>query len=152
MLASCTYGLIPNAAVFVGQERSEPMERTTSMRTVIAEIVRSIRPYDALEQQHLANILTWIESGAPVCRKQKPATPSQHLVAYFVLFDPTTQQVLLVDHTQAGLWLPTGGYVEPNEHPQTTVVCEAREELQIEAVFVFSQPIFLSVWMRSRRP
>ena len=115
------------------------------MRTVIAEVVRSIRPYDALEQQHLADTLTWIESGAPLCRLQKPATPPQHLVAYFVLYDPAAQQVLLVDHTQAGLWRPSGGHVEPDEHPQATVVREAREELQIEAVFVFPQPIFLTV-------
>jgi len=115
------------------------------MRTAIAELVRSIHPYDALEKQHLADTLTWIESGAPLCRLQKPATPPQHLVAYFVLYDPATQQVLLVDHTQAGLWLPSGGHVEPDEHPQATVVREAREELQIAAVFMFPQPIFLTV-------
>jgi 8-oxo-dGTP diphosphatase len=121
------------------------------MRTVIAEVVRSIRPYDSLEKQHLADTLTWIESGAPLCRMQKPATPPQHLVAYFILYDQTTQHVLLVDHTQAGLWLPSGGHVEPDEHPQATVLREAREELQIEAVFIFPQPIFLTVTQRVGR-
>jgi 8-oxo-dGTP pyrophosphatase MutT (NUDIX family) len=115
------------------------------MRTVIAEVVRSIHPYDSLEKQHLADTLTWITSGAPLCRTQKPATPPRHLVAYFVLFDPAMQHLLLVDHTQAGLWLPSGGHVEPDEHPQATVVREAQEELQIKAVFVFTKPIFLTV-------
>lgn len=115
------------------------------MRAAIAETVRSIQPHDALEKEHHVYILSWIESGAPLCRLQKPATPPQHLVAYFVLYDPQTQHVLLVDHKAAGLWLPSGGHVEPDEHPHTTVRREVQEELQIEAIFVFPQPIFLTV-------
>ncbi|MET0385509.1 MAG: NUDIX domain-containing protein, partial [Polyangiales bacterium] len=51
----------------------------------------------------------------------------------------------LVDHKNAGLWLPTGGHVEPGEHPRATVLREAQEELGIEAVFRHASPLMLSV-------
>jgi 8-oxo-dGTP pyrophosphatase MutT (NUDIX family) len=115
------------------------------MRATIADIVRSIQPYDALEQAHLAATIAWIESDAPLYRSAKPATPPQHLVSYFVVFDPTTDHLLLVDHKKAGLWLPSGGHVEPGEHPHTTVTRELWEELHLRADFLFPQPIFLTV-------
>jgi 8-oxo-dGTP pyrophosphatase MutT (NUDIX family) len=37
--------------------------------------------------------------------------------------------VLLVDHKNARLWLPTGGHVEEGEDPRATVVRELKEEL-----------------------
>lgn len=115
------------------------------MHTTIAEIVRTIEPFDELEQAHIAYTLTWIESGVPLCRVQKPAIPPQHLVSYFVLFDQIHQKLLLVDHKKAELWLPSGGHVESGEHPQTTVVREALEELSIEATFLFPQPLLITV-------
>lgn len=115
------------------------------MRSSIADLVRSIQPHDALEQTHVTATLAWIESGAPLYRIAQPATPPQHLVSYFVLVDPLTQHLLLVDHKKAGLWLPSGGHVEPNEHPDATVRREAREELHLDAHFLFPRPIFLTV-------
>ena len=115
------------------------------MRTAIADLVRSIQPADPLERDHIDATLAWIESGAPLCRVRKPATPPQHLVAYFVLFDITIGRMLLVDHRNAGLWLPSGGHVEVGEHPSATVARELREELGIDAVFIFPHPIFLTV-------
>jgi 8-oxo-dGTP diphosphatase len=115
------------------------------MRTAIADLVRSIQPADTLERDHLAATLAWIESGAPLCRVRKPDMPPRHLVAYFVLFDITNRQMLLVDHRKAGLWLPSGGHVEVGEHPSATVARELREELGIDARFLFPQPIFLTV-------
>jgi len=56
--------------------------------------------------------------------------------------------VLLVDHLKAGLWLPSGGHVEPGEHPVATVRREVREELGIEAVFspvTGEHPLFVTV-------
>ena len=53
--------------------------------------------------------------------------------------------VLLVDHIKAQLWLPSGGHVEPGEHPAETVVREAKEELGIDAKFVSEKPAFLTV-------
>jgi 8-oxo-dGTP pyrophosphatase MutT (NUDIX family) len=115
------------------------------LRALIADIVRAIRPYDALEQEHLAMTIAWLESGAPFCRVAKPATPPQHLVSYFVLADLAASSVLLVDHKKAGLWLPSGGHVEPGEHPDATVRRELWEELRLPAHFLFPQPIFLTV-------
>jgi 8-oxo-dGTP diphosphatase len=115
------------------------------MRNAIADVVRSIQPCDRVEQEHIDYTIAWIESDAPLCRIEKPATPPQHLVAYFVLFDARAHEILLVDHKKAGLWLPSGGHVEPNEHPQATVERELWEELQLAASFVFQQPIFLTV-------
>jgi 8-oxo-dGTP diphosphatase len=115
------------------------------MRTVIVDIVRAIRPYDALEQEHVAATIAWLESGASFCRIAKPATPPQHLVSYFVLLDPRAEHLLLVDHKKAGLWLPSGGHVEEGEHPEATVRRELWEELHLSTQFLFPQPIFLTV-------
>jgi len=100
------------------------------MRTAIREEVASIEPFDALESAHRADALAWIDSGVELCRIQKPATPNKHLVSYFALVDD--DHVLLVDHRNAGLWLPSGGHVEPGEHPRATVVRELGEELGLE--------------------
>jgi hypothetical protein len=107
------------------------------MREQIAELVRSIQPYDALEHAHVADTIAWIDSGAPLCRVSKPATPPQHLVSYAVLVDPARDQLLLVDHRQSGLWLPSGGHVEPGEHPDVTARRELWEDLHLPARFVF---------------
>ncbi|MCE5295342.1 MAG: NUDIX hydrolase [Chlamydiales bacterium] len=61
------------------------------------------------------------------------------------MIDSSTNQILLVDHKKAGLWLPAGGHVEPNEHPRETVKREILEELGIEADFIMTDPLFLTV-------
>ncbi len=113
------------------------------MRQQIRSEVEMIRAGDREEAAAVADVLNWIDSGLPLCRTAKPATPPKHLIAYFVVVDG--DHVLLVDHINAGLWLPTGGHVEPAEHPRDTVRREVREELGIEAVFVYPQPLFVSV-------
>jgi 8-oxo-dGTP diphosphatase len=50
----------------------------------------------------------------------------------------------LVEHRNAGLWLPTGGHVEPDEHPATAAERECREELGIEARFWRREPPFVT--------
>lgn len=121
------------------------LSKDVVMRAIIADIVRAIQPYDALEQEHLTATITWLESGAPFCRVAKPAMPPQHLVSYFVLVDPVVDHLLLVDHKQANLWLPGGGHVEPDEHPVVTVTRELWEELRLHARFLVPQPIFLTM-------
>ncbi len=112
------------------------------MRDQIAKEVDSIVPLDEKERTTIQDVLAWIGSGAELCRIQKPATPNKHLVSYFVLVDG--EYVLLVDHIAAELWLPTGGHVEPEEHPQDTVIREAREELNITADFLLESPLLVS--------
>ncbi len=54
-------------------------------------------------------------------------------------------QVLLVDHKKAELWLPPGGHVDPGENPKETVRREAKEELGMDVEFIFDEPILLTV-------
>jgi 8-oxo-dGTP pyrophosphatase MutT (NUDIX family) len=115
------------------------------MRESLSELIRSIRPHDALEAEQLEATLAWIAIGAPLYRLEGADDPPQHLVAYFLLYDAAQRKLLLVDHKKAGLWLPSGGHVEPDEHPQTTVEREVLEELGVEGVFLLSTPLFLTV-------
>ena len=107
----------------------------------------AIEPLDATEADHRADALAWVRSDAPIWRTAKPATPPKHLVAYFVLVDVAGRSCLLVDHRLAGLWLPTGGHVEPAEDPAATVDRECREEVGFEAPLLgglSSQPLFVT--------
>ena len=113
------------------------------MRQQIRDEVNSICPLDDLERNNQSEVLAWIDSGAPLCRVQKPAIPPKHLISYFVLLDG--DHLLLVDHINAQLWLPTGGHVEEGEHPRTTVAREVVEELGIQAQFLEDSPFFLTV-------
>lgn len=115
---------------------------TEDMRSAIREEVATIEPFDALECMHREAALAWIDSGAELCRTQKPATPPKHLVSYFVLVDH--DHVLLVDHKNAQLWLPSGGHVEPGEHPRATVVRELREELGFDLSDAPEAPLMLT--------
>ena len=112
------------------------------MREAIRREVIGITPLDEEEAETQKAVLRWIDSGAELCRMQKPDVPPQHLIAYFAVVDG--DHVLLVDHINAELWLPTGGHVEPGEHPRETVVREALEELAIQASFLQSSPLFLT--------
>lgn len=112
-------------------------------RSELRRVVSAIVPVDAREEADVADTLAWINSGAPLWRTAKPATPPKHLVSYFLLVDG--EHVLLVDHINAELWLPAGGHVEPGEHPWATVRREAREELGIECGPEPGQPLFLTV-------
>jgi 8-oxo-dGTP pyrophosphatase MutT (NUDIX family) len=113
------------------------------VRQAIFRHVLSIVPFDDLEHAHRDDALAWIEQGHDLFRIAKPATPPKHLVSYFVLLDG--EYVLLVDHIKAQLWLPTGGHVEPGEHPKATVQREILEELGITADFAHDEPIMLTV-------
>lgn len=86
-----------------------------------------IAPDSESERAMWLDARRWVASGAPLYRTAKPATPPKHLVAYFPVVDGG--HILLVDHRNAGLWLPNGGHVEPGEDPRQTVVRELREEL-----------------------
>jgi len=112
------------------------------VRSAIREEVSSIEPFDDLERAHIADVLAWIDSGAELCRVKKPAVPPKHLVSYFVVVDD--EHLLLVDHKNARLWLPSGGHVEPGEHPRATATRELREELGLELIDPLDAPLMLT--------
>ncbi len=111
----------------------------------LERIVFSLCPFDVIENQHIQETLSWIRSGAPLYRIQKPDVPPKHLVSYFVVWDEKAHKILLVDHKKAQLWLPSGGHVEEGEDPKMTVERECMEELSIKAEFWRENPIFLTV-------
>lgn len=113
------------------------------MRAEIREEVELIRPLDDLERESKLDVLAWIDSGAELCRLEKPATPPKHLISYFAVVDD--EHLLLVDHINAELWLPTGGHVDPGEHPRDTALREAGEELSIEGEFLKEGPVLVTV-------
>jgi ADP-ribose pyrophosphatase YjhB (NUDIX family) len=118
------------------------MIKLTTDRSVIRTELESINPHDPLEQEHLREALAWVDSGAELYRIAKPATPPIHLVSYFAVVDG--DYILLVDHRMAQLWLPTGGHVEPGEHPRDTVTRELQEELGLAADHSIAAPLMLT--------
>jgi 8-oxo-dGTP diphosphatase len=115
---------------------------------MIVGLVSGIEPTDDLGREHRRNALSWLAGTDDIFRREKPLTPSPHLVSYFLLVDRAAGSVLLCDHRLSGLWLPTGGHVEPGEHPLGTVRREAVEELgvtaQLDAAFR-DRPFFLTM-------
>ena len=105
----------------------------TALKSMIAGLVSGIEPADDLGREHSRNVLSWLARTDDIFRRVKPLTPSPHLVSYFLLVDRPARSVLLCDHRLSGLWLPTGGHVEPGEHPLETVRREAVEELGVTA-------------------
>jgi 8-oxo-dGTP diphosphatase len=119
-----------------------------SPRETIRALVARLVPADLVEDEHRRLALAWLDGTGDIFRRIGPCTPSPHLVSYFLLTDHDSGDVLLVDHRKAGLWLPTGGHVEPGEHAVTTVRREAGEELGIDAVFsavTGEHPLFVTV-------
>jgi 8-oxo-dGTP diphosphatase len=111
----------------------------------IRSLITSICPLDTVEEAHRVDALNWISSGALLCRTAKPATPPKHLVAYSTLVDLEQRALLLVDHKQARLWLPTGGHVEMDEHPSTAAQRELQEEIGVSLPLLQPEPLFLTV-------
>ncbi len=111
-------------------------------RQHIRSEIEFVAPLDALEAQHRADALAWVDSGVELIRPVKPATPPKHLVSYFAVVDG--EHILLVDHKNAQLWLPAGGHVEPDEHPRETVRRELLEELGFAAAHDIGPPLMIT--------
>ena len=109
----------------------------------IHDLVSALAPADDLEAGHRAGTLRWLERTDDVYRRVKPAVPDRHLVSYVVPRDPTDGALLLVEHLNAGLWLPPGGHVEPGEHPAAAARREGQEELGLTGAV--GGPAFLTV-------
>jgi 8-oxo-dGTP diphosphatase len=112
-------------------------------------LLDGITPLDDLERRHLDDAQAWLSATSDVFRRTaSPVAPSKHLVSYFLLVDADDGAFLLGDHRKSGLWLPSGGHVEPGEDPVETVRRECVEELGVEANFdkrTGEQPLFITV-------
>lgn len=121
----------------------------SSVHDAVRLLLDAIAPHDDLEAEHRDEALRWVASTSDLFRRQsRPTLPRQHLVSYFLLVDSDAEVVLLGDHIKSGLWLPSGGHVEPGEHPADTVRRECREELAIDATFhpiLGATPLFVTV-------
>lgn len=116
-------------------------------RVIVRGRVSSVIPADDAEAADRQDILGWIDSGAPLFRTAKPATPPRHLAVYAAIIDEPGRSVMLVDHKKARAWLLPGGHVDPAEDPRWSVEREAEEELKLSPKFheSFGQPFFCSV-------
>ena len=114
-------------------------------RREVRDLVAAIEPLDDLERTHRERVLAWIDRGEPLHRTAKPATPPTHLVSYALVVDRAHREVLLIDHRLAGRWLPTGGHVEPGEHPADAAHREVLEELAVTAALAAGVPAPLLV-------
>jgi 8-oxo-dGTP pyrophosphatase MutT (NUDIX family) len=112
------------------------------MRERIRREIARVVPFDDVERGHRADALAWVDSGVELCRLARPATPPKHLVSYIAVVDEDS--ILLVDHSNARLWLPTGGHVEPGEHPRTTVARELEEELGFASPHAIDAPAMIT--------
>lgn len=141
------------AAVLMNHgSRFTTVREVAGMRAIpdrsVFDLIATIQTRDDLARNHQAEAMGWLNETDDIYRRVKPRTPSPHLVAYFLVVDRQAQKVLLCDHRLSGLWLPTGGHVEPGEDPTETVRRETTEELGIEAQFdpkCGSRPFFLTV-------
>lgn len=118
------------------------------IRNKIIDILRAVRPWDAIEKGHQEDILDWIASGAEIFRIKKPATPLKHLVCYSVLVDLEEKKILLFDHKKALLLLPSGGHVDKNEVPFDAAKRELIEELNIQPRVLWVEnevPFFVTI-------
>jgi 8-oxo-dGTP diphosphatase len=129
---------VSEAPVLVSRELEEP----ESARPELLAELETIIPVDAIEQEQIETVRSWIRSGAGLWRVRKPATPPMHLVVCCGVVDG--EHILLVDHITAEAWLPSGGHVDLYEHPRVTVSREMREELGLEAIFLRPGPLMLS--------
>lgn len=113
----------------------------------VAALIRRLDPFDERERADRRFAADWVSSGAPLYRTAKPDVPATHLVSYFAVLDESRDELLLVAHRKAGLWLPPGGHVEPGEDPWETVRRECVEELGVPAVpsrAVGDRPLFVT--------
>lgn len=119
------------------------MTLPSGYREAVLEELRCLAPVDAREAQDIDSSMRWVEQAEEVCRLAKPDVPDKHLVSYFLLKDG--DYLLLVDHINAELWLPTGGHVDRHEHPRETVRREVFEELGLRLTGEIAAPVFITV-------
>lgn len=118
------------------------------IRTKISDLLKQVIPFDQVEKAHIVDALAWIKSGVEIFRIEKPETPPKHLVSFCVLVDKQEKKILLLEHKNARLLLPSGGHIDKNELPLAAAKRELSEELGVNAEAIFcesGEPFFVTV-------
>lgn len=111
------------------------------LRASLCADLEHITPLDPAEAAQIASVRAWVLSGAPLLR-DKGGEPSPHLVAYCCVTQG--DQILLVHHRKADLWLPPGGHVDPGETPVHSARREIREELGADLPLRVPRPLMVT--------
>jgi len=69
---------------------------------------------------------------ARTCRPTWTSSVRRESVGTVYIFDPDTEEFLLMFHRNLGRWLAPGGHTEQGETPAEAAIREAREELNLE--------------------
>jgi 8-oxo-dGTP pyrophosphatase MutT (NUDIX family) len=110
----------------------------------LIDLVTEIEPLDVEESKVKQETLQWMQATDDMFRIEKPDKPAKHWIAYGVCLDTQKKKLLLGHHVKSDLWLPSGGHVEPWEHPQTAARREFEEELFVLPTLFQEKPFFLS--------
>ena len=95
-------------------------------RVELLEELRSYRAADAVEAQHLRDILDLLSYGLdPFSRQQ--FVPG-HVTASCFIVDPATKHLLLHHHRRLGRWLQMGGHIDAGETARAAALREGAEE------------------------
>ena len=122
-------------------EHHSPTLTGEFMRSLIYNLIQTMRPHDKAEQREIEETLSWIDSGANLFHEEQS---EKHLTIYTLFIDSENHRVLLHFHKQKQQWVPSGGDIQPNEHPQMAVHRQVQETLQISPPFLILHPFFLS--------
>ncbi|WP_278263780.1 hypothetical protein [Nocardia sp. AG03] len=80
------------------------------MGSGVGDVVGRIVPFDAVEEEHVAETLRWLGSTDDVYRRVKPDVPARHLVAYVVGAEPLFLTVGgTAGHEDVSLWYVVRG-------------------------------------------
>lgn len=90
------------------------------MNESLIAFIRSAHGVSGIQQKFLDRI-----RGGKLTRTENPTS---HFCVYFAAYDPADGGVFIGHHKKSGLWLFTGGHMNPGETPLKAVIREAKEE------------------------
>lgn len=98
-------------------------------------------------RQHLVNnpvqydsiLLAFLDNHEEIASRQNLFG---HLTASAIIFNPSGQRVLMIEHARHQQWLLPGGHIEPGEQPRETARREAHEEVGLTDLVLLRDSIF----------
>ena len=117
-------------------------ERSMMSETLLSQLREWLRQDLCSDETVYRLFLERIAAGR-LTREEEPLT---HLCVYFAAYDPAGRKAFLGHHKKSGLWLFTGGHVDPGETLAEAVSREISEEwgLQIPPLAA-GEPAFFTI-------